>query len=312
MTRSWVAGAAAAAVALTLASAPEANTPAAGPKIGGCRVFPANNPWNRDVSKDPVDSRSAAYIRSIGLSDNLHPDFGGDGEFGIPYSVVPKTQKRVSIRFVDFGSESDKGPYPIPPTARIEGGESSDGDRHVLVAQAGTCKLFELYNARRAGSGWTASSGAVFDLKSNRLRPAGWTSADAAGLPVLPGLVRFDEVRAGAIRHAIRVTVQRSQKGYIPPARHFASSDTSPSLPPMGLRLRLKASYPLRGFTGQALVIMRALKTYGFIVADNGSDWFFTGAADRRWNDDNLNQLKRVPGSAFQVVKHGAISRRTG
>jgi hypothetical protein len=300
-----------AALVVGATAVPAAKAPA-GPRVGGCPVFPATNAWNRDVSKDPVDPRSAVYLRSIGLDGHLHADFGGNGQYGIPYSVVPKTQKRVRMRFTDYPTESDKGPYPIPANARIEGGNSSDGDRHVLVAQAGTCKLFELYNAHRAGSGWNASNGAVFDLRSNKLRPAGWTSADAAGLPILAGLARYDEVRAGAIDHALRVTVQNTQKGYVSPARHFASSDSNPSLPPMGLRLRLKASYPLGGFHGQALIIMRALKRYGLMVADNGSNWFITGASDRRWNDDDLDQLKSVPGSAFQVVKHGPISRATG
>jgi hypothetical protein len=301
-----------AVLAGALTSAHGAKAPA-GPRVGGCPVFPADNAWNRDVSKDPVDARSAAYIRSIGLDGHLHADFGGNGQYGIPYSVVPRTQKRVAMRFVDYPTESDRGPYPIPPNARVEGGASSDGDRHVLVAQAGTCKLFELYNAHKGpGSGWTASNGAVFDLRSNRLRHAGWTSADAAGLPILAGLARADEVKAGAIRHALRVTVQRTQRGYVSPARHFASSDSSASLPPMGLRLRLKASYPIGRFHGQALVIMRALKRYGLMVADNGSDWFITGAADRRWNDEDLNQLKTVPGSAFEAVRHGPIQHATG
>jgi hypothetical protein len=293
-------------------SVPAAKAPA-GPRLGGCPVFPATNAWNRDISKDPVDPRSAAYIRSIGLDGHLHADFGGNGQYGIPYSVVPKTQKRVSMRFVDYPSESDRGPYPIPPNARVEGGSSSSGDRHVLVAQAGTCRLYELYNAHKGpGSGWTASNGAVFDLRSNRLRHAGWTSADAAGLPILAGLARYGEARAGAIRHALRVTVQRTQRGYVSPARHLASSDSDPSLPPMGLRIRMKASYPLGRFHGQALVILRALKRYGLMVADNGSDWYITGAADRRWNDDDLNQLKTVPGSAFEAVRHGPIQHATG
>jgi hypothetical protein len=214
----------------------------------------------------------------------------------------------VPIHFTAYGGESDRGPYPIPPNARVEAGS----DRHVLIAQRGTCRLFEMFNARRSGSGWDADSGAVFDLRSNRLRHEGWTSADAAGLPILAGLARYDEVRAGAIRHALRFTVQKTQRGYIHPATHFASDHSDADLPPMGLRLRLKGSYPVGGYHGQARVILTALKRYGMFVADNGSDWFITGGSDRRWSDDDLNQLKRVPGSAFEVVRGGAIRRGSG
>jgi hypothetical protein len=295
--------------ALTVA----AGAPAAGPRgpvIGGCPVFPADNAWNRDVSHDPVDPRSNAYIGSIDSHGRqfLHADFGGGGHYGIPYGVVSRSQPRVPIRFTDYGSESDRGPYPIPAGARVEEGS----DRHVLIAQRGTCKVFELYNARRSGRGWAASSGAVFDLRSNRLRHEGFTSADAAGLSIVAGLARYDEVRAGAIRHALRFTVSESQRGYIHPATHFASNRTDPSLPPMGLRLRLKASYPIGRYHGQARVILVALKRYGMFVADNGADWFITGGSDRRWNDEDLNQLKRVPGNAFQVVRSGRIRRSGG
>jgi hypothetical protein len=281
-----------------------------GPVIGGCAVFPASSAWNRDVSRDAVDSRSDAYIRSIDSNGNhfLHADFGGGGHCGIPYGVVSRTQRRVPIRFTYYGSESDHGPYPIPTSARVEEGS----DRHVLIAQRGTCKVFELFDARRSGSGWSAASGAVFDLRSNRLRHDGFTSADAAGLSILAGLARYDEVRAGAIRHALRFTVSESQRGYIHPATHLASSRTDPNLPPMGLRLRLKASYAIGRFHGQARVILAGLKRYGMLVADNGSDWFITGASDRRWNDEDLNQLKRVPGSAFEVVRSGPIHHSTG
>jgi hypothetical protein len=280
---------------------------AAGPRVGGCPVFPASNAWNRDVSRLPTDTRSRAYVTAINAGGDrfLHADFGGDGAYGIPYTVVAVSQPRLPTRFVEYGDESDPGPYPIPPGAPVEKG----GDRHVLVVQRGACRLYELYRARRAGRGWEAGSGAVFDLRSNRQRPAGWTSADAAGLPILPGLARYDEVRAGAIRHALRFTVRRSQRGYVAPARHFASADRDPNLPPMGLRLRLKGSYPIGRFRGQSRVILTALKRYGMIVADNGSDWFISGAADRRWSDDDLNQLKTVPGSAFEVVRSGPIRR---
>jgi hypothetical protein len=292
------------AVATFLAIA--APTRAAPPRLGGCPVFPASNPWNRDISRAPVDARSDAYIRSITSGARfLHADFGGGGAYGIPFRVVPRTQRRVPTRFVDYADESDPGPYPIPPNAPVERGS----DRHVLVLQRGTCRLFEMFNARRSGAGWEASNGAVFNLRSNRLRTEGHTSADAAGLPILPGLARYDEVRRGAINHALRFTVSRTQRGYIHPATHFAASSTDPDLPPMGLRLRLRASYALGRFRGQSRVILRALKRYGMIVADNGTSLYITGASDRRWNDDDLNQLKTVPGSAFEVVRTGRIRR---
>jgi hypothetical protein len=272
-------------------------------------VFPATNPINRDISKAPVDPRSAAYIASIGLGGHLHPDFGSEPSYGIPYSVVGPHQRRVGIHFTAYGDQSDPGPYPIPAGARVEGAGQA-GDQHVLVLQNGTCRLFELYDAvRRAGGGWDAASGAMFNLRSNKLRLDGWTSADAAGLPILPLLVRYDEVHAGRINHALRFTVARTQAGYIHPATHFASSDTDPSLPPMGLRLRLRAGYDISGFTGAARVVLVALKRYGMIVADNGSNWYITGASDPRWRDTDLDQLKAVPGSAFDVVKSGGIRR---
>jgi len=294
---------------LGAAAASGARRPA-GPVIGGCPVFPASNAWNRDVSHDRVDPRSDAYVRSIDSHGRhfLHADFGGGGHYGIPYGVVPQTQRRVPIRFTAYGEESDRGPYPIPPTARVEEGS----DRHVLIAQRGTCRIFELFNAHRAGRGWVADSGAVFNMRSNRLRHEGFTSADAAGLSILAGLARFDEVRAGAIRHALRFTVEESQRGYIHPATHFASSSTDRKLPPMGLRLRLKASYSVSGFHGEARVILVALKRYGMFVADNGADWFITGGSDRRWNDEDLNQLKRVMGNAFEAVSTGPIHRGGG
>jgi hypothetical protein len=272
-------------------------------------MFPANNTLNRDISHAPVDPRSAEYVASIGLTAHLHPDFGTNPGYGIPYSIVPATQAKMPITFDEFGSESDPGPYPIPPGAPVEGA-GEEGDRHVLVLQQGSCRDYELYAAARSGHGWTAGSGAVFNLRSNALRPEGWTSADAAGLPILPLLVRYPEVRAGRIDHALRVTVPRTQRGYIHPATHLASSDEDPSLPPMGLRLRLNASYSLSGFHGESLVILRALKRYGLIVADNGSPWYITGAPDPRWNDEDLEQIKRVPGSAFEAVQSGPIRRR--
>ena len=280
-----------------------------GPHERSCPIFPASNPLNQDISHARVDPNSARYIAAIGANGHLHPDFGTDPSYGIPYVVVGPDQPKVPIDFTEFGQESDPGPYPVPANAPVEGAGEA-GDRHVLVLQTGRCKLYELYGARRSGAGWQAGSGAVFDLRSNALRPEGWTSADTAGLPIFPLLVRYPEVQAGRIDHALRVTVQRTQRGYIHPATHFASNSSDPDLPPMGLRLRLKASFSLAGYHGEALVILRALKRYGLIVADNGSSWYITGAPDIRWNDEDLNQLKTVPGSAFQAVQTGPIRHR--
>jgi len=286
---------------------------AGGPTLGGCSMFPPDNPWNTDISNYPIHPNSAAFIADINMTGNqfLHADFGSNPDYGIPYVVVPGSQISVTITYYPppdgFGDESDPGPYPIPPDAPVEAGS----DAHVLALNSGTCKLYELYNASKdpVGSGWHASSGAVFDLNSNALRPEGWTSADAAGLPILPGLARYDEAASGAIKHALRFTVWRTQRGYIHPATHFAGS--TPSAPPMGLRLRLKASYDISGYTGQARVILEALKRYGMIVADNGSSWFITGAPyagpGPGWDDDDLNQLKSVPGTAFEAVYTGDI-----
>jgi len=275
--------------------------------LGACSVFPADNPWNTDVSDPtvwPARSDSAQIINRIQMDggDFLHADFGGGGAYGIPYVTVPPNEPKVPINFVDWPEQSDPGPYPLPLGAPVEGG----GDRHVIAVQRGSCKLYELFNAQRVGTTrWDASSGAVFDLGSNALRPAGWTSADAAGLPIFAGLVRYDEVAAGMIDHALRVTFDKTRRGYIAPATHYASSDTSSLRPPMGMRLRLNAGYDISAFTGQARVVLDALKKYGLLVADNGSNWFITGAADTRWNDNDLNQLKSVPGSAFEVVDTG-------
>ncbi len=291
---------------LALLVSPALAGAATGPREYGCPIFPASNSLNRDISHAPVDPNSSAYIASIGLSGHLHPDFGTNPGYGIPYTVVGARQARVPILFGEYGEESDPGPYPVPPGAPVEG-NGQEGDRHVLVLQRGSCRDYELYSARRRGGGWEAGSGAVFNLRSNALRPDGWTSADAAGLPILPLLVRYPEVRSGRIDHALRVTVQRTQRGYIHPATHFASGSSGPALPPMGLRLRLRAGFSLAGFHGESLVILRALKRYGLIVADNGSSWYITGAPDPRWNDQDLEQIKRVPGSAFEVVRTGSI-----
>jgi hypothetical protein len=278
------------------------------PVIGGCNIFPATNPWNTDISKYPVDPNSNAYLASMNASStNLHPDFGSNPTYGIPYIVVPVNEALVPVTF-DYADQSDPGPYPIPTNAPIEGGgPDGSGDRHVLALQSGTCRLYEMFDATHAGNAWHAGSGALFHLNSNALRPDGWTSADAAGLPILPGLVRYDETQTGIIQHALRFTVHATQAGYIHPATHYASSSNDPALPPMGLRVRLKASFDTAGYTGNALVVLIALKKYGMFVADNGSDWFISGSTDTRWNDNDLNQLKSVPGSAFEVVETGSI-----
>ena len=289
----------------TPSAAATATATAAGPSLAGCRMFPADNLWNRDISNDPVDPNSASYIASINLGATyLHADFGSPADYGIPYAVVPGTQPKVPVTFNEYGDESDPGPYPIPPTAPVEAGS----DRHVLVLDSGSCILYELYHATKdsGDAGWTAGSGAIFDLSSNALRPAGWTSCDEAGLPILPGLVRYDEVAAGAIRHAVRFTVWRTQRAWVHPATHYGTSSNAND-PPMGTRLRLKASFDISGYTGQARVVLQALKTYGMLVADTGTSWFITGATDPRWNDTDLNQLKTVPGSAFEVVQLGTI-----
>jgi hypothetical protein len=279
---------------------------AAGPHEYGCPILPANNALNRDISHAPIDPRSSQYIASIGASLHLHADFGTNPAYGIPYVVVGAHQPRVPIHFSEYGDESEPGPYPAPLNAPVEG-SGEEGDRHVLVLQTHVCKLYELYSAKRSGTGWEAGSGAVFNLRSNALRPEGWTSADAAGLPIFPLLARYPEVHAGRIEHALRVTVARTQRGYIHPATHLASSSSDPALPPMGLRLRLKAGFDLAPYRGQALVILRALKRYGLIVADNGSSWYISGASDSRWSDDDLDQLKSVPGAAFEAIGSGPI-----
>jgi len=280
------------------------------PQLAGCQIFPADNPWNRDVSNDPVDPNSSNYIAHMnGNTKFLHPDFGSNPTYGIPFVVVPSTETKVPMTF-DYSSDSDPGPYPIPLDAPIEGGSNSTGDRHILVLDKDHCKLYETWDSHFVGPGWHCGSGAVFDLTSNVLRPDYWTSADAAGLPILPGLARYDEsVVTGEIRHALRFTVASTQRAFIHPATHYASSNTSANAPPMGLRVRLKGDYDLSRFTGASKVILIALKKYGMFVADNGSDWFISGATDSRWDDNNLNQLKTVPGNAFEVVQSGPIIR---
>ena len=282
-----------------------------GVSLGGRRPFPDDNPWNTAVDLMPVDSNSDALIASIGINGAFHPDFGANwngGPFGIPYIVVDSNTPLVPVTF-QYHDESDPGPYPIPGNAPIEGGKNSAGDRHVLVVDRDNWMLYELFAAYKKGSGWKAGSGAVFDLSSNVLRPAGWTSADAAGLPIFPGLVRYDEVaEQGEIRHALRFTASQTRRAYVPPARHYASDLTDPDLPPMGMRVRLKAGFDQAGYPPQAQVILTALKTYGMILADNGSDWYLSGAPDPRWDDDQLNALKQLRGGDFEVVQMGPVT----
>ncbi len=274
-------------------------TPAPGaPQVGGCEVFPADNVWNEPVSGLPVAADSSTLIGSIGSSTSLHPDFGSYAGYGIPYNLADASTQRYPIPFT-YADESDPGLYPVPVSPAIEGGS----DAHLLVVDTSTCTLYETWDTAPDGKGgWTAGSGAIWSLRSNALRPDGWTSADAAGLPILPGLVRYDEVAAGFVGHAIRFTAVNTRRAHIYPARHDASSNTSPSVPPMGLRVRLKTSYDIGSLPPQARVIAQAMQTYGLILADNGSNWYFQGASDPRFSDDQLNTLKSIPGSAFEVV----------
>jgi hypothetical protein len=288
-------------------------TPGLGPNasLQGRRPFPADNPWNTDVSGEPVDPNSAALIAACG-NRGLHADFGtvwNGAPNGIPYVVVAGTQGKVPVTF-QYAGESDPGPYPVPPAAPIEGGPNGTGDRHILIIDRDAWKLYELYDAHpvNGGQSWTAGSGAVFDLNSNALRPAGWTSADAAGLPIFPGLVRYDEVvEQQAIRHALRFTCPVTRRAYVAPARHFASSRTDANLPPMGMRVRLRASFDVSGFSPNVQVILSAMKKYGMLLADNGSGWYVSGAPDPRWSDDDLATLSRVRSTDFEVVRMGTI-----
>jgi hypothetical protein len=282
------------------------------PAAPSCPIFPADNPWNQRVDRLPVAKNSAKLIASIGLNDPVHPDFGSglyDGEsIGIPYTVVSSSTRKVPVRF-QYSSESDKGPYPLPKGVPIEGGYGSTGDRHVIVVDRDTCTDYELFAAypHDGGSYWTAGSGAIFNLRSDHLRPAGWTSADAAGLPILPGLARYAEVAAGNIDHALRFTAPCTSPHYVYPARHEASTCSGPNLPPMGLRVRLKASVNVSGLPYQARIVAEALKRYGMILADNGSPWFISGAPNSHWNNDALHLLDRLNGKDFQVVNTSSL-----
>ncbi len=295
-------------VTVTLGAVTGTPAAAAPPAIAGCPSFPAGNAWNIRVDALPVARASAALIASIGLARGLHADFGSglwEGKpIGIPVTVVGRATPRSRVAF-DYADESDRVAYPIPADVRIEGGATSTGDRHALLVDRAACRLYELYALRRAGRGWAAGSGATWDLRSNRVRPAGWTSADAAGLPILPGLARPEEALApGGIRHALRFTVPATRRAYVAPARHYASSSTDPVLPPMGLRVRLRASYPLASLPPQARAVALALQRYGMILADNGSPWYVSGVPDARWSNDDLHALGRITGADLEVVGH--------
>jgi hypothetical protein len=280
------------------------------PGVPRCPIFPPNNPWNERVDQLPVAKNSAQLIASIGLNDPVHPDFGTvwDGApNGIPFVVVSNRTRRVPVHF-QYAAESNRGPYPIPRGVPIEGGPHSSGDRHVIVIDRGTCLDYELFAAypHRGGAYWTAGSGAIFNLRSNHLRPAGWTSADAAGLPILAGLARYDEVHRGSIDHALRFTAPCTSPRYVYPARHFAST-CSGFYPPMGLRVRLKADVNVSGLPYQARVVAQALKRYGMILADNGSPWYISGAPNPHWNNDALHQLDQLSGRDFEVVDTSSL-----
>ena len=297
---------AAGALLLGVASAHALPVPAA-PR---CPVFPASNVWNRPVDRLPVAANSAQLVQSIGLDTGVHADFGSglyDGRpIGIPFDVVSRSTPRSRVSF-DYADESDKVRYPIPKTVHIEGGRSADGDRHALLLDKDACKLYELIALAPGAAGWRAGSGAEWNLRSNALRPAGWTSADAAGLPILPGLARYDEVARGRIDHALRFTAAHTRRAYVYPARHYASSSDDPSLPPMGLRVRLKASVDISGFPKQTRIVLEALKTYGMILADNGSDWYVSGAPSPKWSNSDLHTLGRITGAMFEVVDTSSL-----
>jgi hypothetical protein len=280
------------------------------PTIGSCPVFPANSIWNQPVDHLPVASNSATLVGTIGSATTLHADFGSGtyqgAPIGIPFVTVSGSQTKYPATF-QYADESDAGPYPVPLTAPIEGGSQSTGDRHAIAVDTDNCILYELYSAYPQSASWQAGSGAIFNLNSNGLRPAGWTSADAAGLPIFPGLVRYDEVASGVIRHAIRLTVPQTLNTYVWPARHYASSLTDPKYPAMGQRFRLRSSFNISTYTADVQVILRGLQTYGMFIADNGSAWYISGAPDARWNNDNLGTLRNIKGSDFEAVDDSVL-----
>lgn len=295
-------------ITTAVAQSPTIKTPQ-----GDLTIFPADNPWNQDVSRLPVHPQSQVYLTSVGLDKPLHPDFGtvwNGAPSGIPYNLVSGDQPKQTVTF-EYPDESDAGPYPIPVKPLLEGGPNAalESDRHILMIDYDNKKLYELFHCVQQPNGrWKAGSGAIFDLTTNQLRPSGWTSADAAGLPIFPGLVRYDEiVERGQLNHALRFTVKKTQRGYIAPATHWASRSNDRRLPPMGLRVRLRSDFDVSKFPPSARVILTGLKTYGMLLADNGGDWFVSGAPDPRWNDDELGTLKRVKVRDFEAVDTGPL-----
>jgi hypothetical protein len=276
-----------------------------------CSIFPANSVWHADIAKLPVDKHSAQWVGNIGRGDDLHPDFGPSyGAQPVPYgmaiTVVSGSHKKVPVKFL-YGSESDHVRYPLGADTKIEGGRNASGDRHAIIVDKATCRLYETWLTKQKGSRWTAGSGATWSLSSNKLRPAGWTSADAAGLPILPGILRYAEVKAGRVDHAIRFTAPVTSTHYLWPARHEAGSKASLAYPPMGARFRLKASFSMKGYSRDAKVVLRAMKTYGLILADNGSPWYFQGDDSTHWPSGLISELKTIPAKDFQAVNESSL-----
>src|SRR3954452_21901689 len=308
MSMRWARIAVAAGLALAAVSPAWASAP---PTAPDCPILPANNVWHADISGLPVNARSAAWLGNMNAGGTrLHPDFGSSADpsapYGIPWTAVPDSQSKVTPAF-DYADESDAGPYPFGPDTPIEGGQSSSGDRHALMVDKDTCVLYELYDADWNGGRPTAGSGAVFNLRSNALRPATWTSADAAGLPIVPGLLRLDEVQSGRVDHAIRFTAQRTDRSFVWPARHQAGAAPDPNLPPMGARFRLRGDFDMAGYRPDTQVVLRAMQHYGLMLADNGSNWFFQGTAENGWDDGFISDLKRVPAGAFEAVDESSL-----
>jgi len=301
----WPAALALAAGCLTLRAAEP------GPMIGPCPVFPADNIWNTRVDALPRHPLSERFVESVGAGRILHPDFGAGlyegAPIGIPLTVIPRGQKRVRVQF-EYSGESDLSAYPIPPDAAVERNGNPGSDRHIIVIDKDDCVLWELFATQKQKDGtWKAGSGAIYDLKCNCMRPDGWTAADAAGLPILPGLVRYDEVEAGEIRHALRFTAEKTRKDWVWPARHAASQLADRQYPPMGQRFRLKADVDLSGFSKEAQVVLQALKKYGMMLADNGGNWFLSGTPDDRWPQQMIDDLRRIKGSDFEAVDAGDL-----
>jgi hypothetical protein len=309
------AAAAAVVAALVLPLTPAADGATSRVLAGtSCHVFPANNYWHADISRLPRHARSKQWLSHMSSGVNLHPDFGPSYgaqpvPYGIPYTVVAHSHPRVHVRFT-YADESDDVRYPLGSDSKIEGGSGASGDRHVLIVDKGTCRLYELFNVRHRSSGWTAGSGATWSLTSNRLRPAGWTSADAAGLPILPGLLRLDEVQAGRVDHAIRFTTNVTDRRYVWPARHQAGSVSNHAYPPMGARFRLKAGFATSSYRKDTQVVLRAMKHYGMVLADNGSPWYFQGVSQKGWPSGLLDELKRIPARAFVAVDASSLRVR--